>query len=121
VIVDVTAGVTVGGKVAFAIANGGGNGVHFWSKEGSRPPTLQVATMDVPSGDDSAAVEDDSTFLEEDSVAGDDPAKEGMLPGEPDSLGGCGCSHAGSFSTVFLFAGLLRRRRSGSQPDASTG
>ena len=122
---DVTGFVTAGGRVAFAVANGGSNTVHFWSKEGDNPPSLIVESY----GDDGGAGDDGSG----DDGAGDDgggddgagsdqgerDTGEAGAPGGTASLDGgagqCACgtaaSDAGVLAAFFAVLGLARRRR----------
>lgn len=126
--VDVTDGTVAGSFVAFAIGNGGSNGAHFWSKEGTATPSLRVTV--VPASEDSggtAAEGGDETEPEVDDPGGEAPGDEGgtgpireheVFADEDDEEEldprtlGCGCASVdgGSVGLLGLVA-LLRRRR----------
>lgn len=119
VVVDVTAGVTAGGRVALALANGGADGVHFSSKEGEAAPTLAVVVVDDGSsggggGGGGGGDTGDGTV---DGTGGSSAADTDALeaPGTPKDPGGCGCA-TGSGGGVGIgllggIVGFVRRRR----------
>lgn len=120
VVVDVTSAVRAGGRVALAVANGGDNGAHFWSKEGGAAATLEV-TLEPDSGGDSGdtAVDggDSGDTAGEDSgpdesgpgTPEDTAAEEdtGALPGAAKTQLGCGCAHETGLAAPWAFASCV--------------
>ena len=126
---DVTSFVTAGGRAAFAMANGGSNGAHFWSKEGDEPPSLVLEwSEDGGSGDDGTGDDGSGDDGSDDGGSGDgsgsdDKGDNGAdtadfgAPGGAEMIDGqaCACGTtdaAGSLLAAGAAAlGLVRRRK----------
>lgn len=120
--IDVSAGVRLGARVAFAVT-GTGNGVHFASKEDGAAAVLTVVTE--PDAGDTGA-DGDSAGSGDDGGSGD---SGGDAAGDPDEIGaptdqmGCACASAagladdrglvsvGALPAVLLGLGALVGRR----------
>lgn len=126
--VDVTAGVRLGGRVAFAVT-GTGNGVHFASKEDGAAAVLTVVTE--AGGEDTGADGDNGgdSGGSDDSGGGGDGGGDTDAAGDPDEIGaptdqmGCACASTpggtgdgglvsvGALPAVLLGLGILAGRR----------
>lgn len=115
--IDVTAGVTAGGRVSLALANGGGDGVHFWAKEGDVAPTLEVVVEP-----DEAGPSDTAAGPEDSGAVDDDTGRKGPPGGlSPMDEGGCGCGTTTTPSPLLLIALLGLRRRYSACSNVATG
>ena len=122
--IDVTAGVSAGGRISLALAAGGSDGVHFWAKEGDAPPTLEVTVEPDGAGpSDTAAGPSDTAADPEDSgTVNDDTGRKGAPGGlSPMDDGGCGCGTPTSPSPLLLLALLGLRRRYSACSSVATG
>lgn len=121
VIVDVTAATRAGGRVAYALASTGDDGVHFASKEegdGRGAALLRITTV-ADEGDadaDSDADADADADADTDTAAGDwhrDPPNRRMHGDLGAEGAGCGCASGtgGSGTALALALALLSARR----------